>query len=97
MEAQRLLSNAELAPVFDFVQDALRQMVEAHPTSISMLRSAMMDRFPHRVFSAVEQENYTRQILILVDALPALRKDALELIFDRLVQIDVCVSCLHAR
>jgi hypothetical protein len=42
------------------------------------------------VFPTAVQASYVRQLLFLTSYVPALRKDALELITDKVVQIDVC-------
>lgn len=71
------------------IHKTLKSLLEAHPTSVSVLRNVVCDKFPHKVFPMTVQANYVRQLLFLTSYVPSLRKDALELIVDRIVQIDV--------
>ena len=95
-----VMENSELSEMdyeasMESIHRAIKTLLKAHPTSISVLRNAVCDKFPHKVFPVAAQSSYIKQLLQLTSYLPSLRKDILELIIDRIVQIDVCEN--HAK
>lgn len=84
------LSEMDFDASMDSVHRAIRTLLRAHPTSSSALRNAICDKYPHKVFPVAAQSSYIKQILHLTGYIPSLRKDILELVIDRIVQIDVC-------
>jgi hypothetical protein len=97
LEEKTELSEQDREASFLAIHQTLKTLLEAHPTSVSVLRSVLCEKFPHKVFPTPVQASFIRQLLFLTGYVPSLRKDALELIIDKIVQIDVCVFCQLTR
>lgn len=89
MDEKSEYSDVELEATFAAIHQTLQSLLAAHPTSVSVLRNVLYEKFPHKVFPTPVQASYTRQLLQLTTYVPSLRKDAIELIVDKIVQIDV--------
>lgn len=92
MDEKTELSDIDRDTSLDAIHATLKTLLHAHPTSASVLRNVVCDRFPHKVFLTAVQASYVKQVLHMTTYIPSLRKDVLELIIDRIVQIDVCAS-----
>jgi len=92
LEEKTNLSEQDREASYLAVHRTLKTLLEAHPTSVSVLRNVVVEKFPHKVFPTAVQASYVKQLLFLIGYVPSLRKDALELIIDRIVQIDVCLN-----
>jgi RNA polymerase I-specific transcription initiation factor RRN3 len=96
LEEKVIIGESDRDSTFQAIHTALKTLLEAHPTSVSVLRNVVSEKFPHKVFPTPVQASYIKQLLSMTSYVPSLRKDALELIIDRIVQVDVCSSITKA-
>ena len=90
LEEKTDLNDLDREASFGLLHSTIKTLLEAHPTSVSVLRHVLCEKFPHKVFPTPVQASYVKQMLHLTGYVPSLRKDAFELIIDKIVQIDVC-------
>lgn len=77
---------------FDRHHEALKCVLRLIPTGANSLFVSLVRYMPHKRFNSAEQAAYIKNILLVSDYVPVLRKQILGLVIDQMVQIDAQIQ-----
>ncbi|KAI9220862.1 RNA polymerase I-specific transcription initiation factor RRN3-domain-containing protein [Blastocladiella britannica] len=68
---------------------AMRSVLSITPTGPSFIMPLLAEQFPHRMRPLIDQQAFVQNLLRMLSYAPVLREPVLELILDRILQIDI--------
>ncbi|RCH96533.1 hypothetical protein CU097_012786 [Rhizopus azygosporus] len=77
---------------YDRYHEALQCILQLIPTGANSLFVSLVRHMPHKRFNSAEQAAYVKNILVVSEYVPVLRKQILGLIIDQMVQIDAQIQ-----
>ncbi|KAG1051798.1 hypothetical protein G6F46_009018 [Rhizopus delemar] len=77
---------------YDRYHEALQCIVRLIPTAVNSLFVSLVRYMPHKRFNSAEQAAYVKNILLISEYAPVLRKQILGLVIDQMVQIDAQIQ-----
>ncbi|XP_049851160.1 RNA polymerase I-specific transcription initiation factor RRN3-like isoform X2 [Schistocerca gregaria] len=79
----------DVEAAFKNLHDLVQRLLKLLPNSLSYFISTLVDKFPHKVLEAPMHLAFAENILKACEYCPQLLKDVIELLVDRIIQIDV--------
>ncbi|KAG1467765.1 hypothetical protein G6F56_004228 [Rhizopus delemar] len=77
---------------YDRYHESLQCILRLIPTAANSLFVSIVRHMPHKRFNSAEQAAYVKNIFLLSEYAPALRKQILGLVIDQMVQIDAQIQ-----
>lgn len=83
------ITRAVTSKIHQRIHHAIEFILAVAPSGLNSLMPVLKEEFPHKAQSLFSHVTYLRNLLCVTDYTPELRNQVLELVIDRIIQVDV--------